>query len=163
MDPRLKTSLDFVNVFAEALRDTFEVQASTVLTIRKVETLRPGPIENIEILASIGMKSSALSGLLAVYFPASTFLGVLNKMVGESYKEVSDEGADAAGELLNIAYARGRSKLNELGADFLPAIPTVIRGTRVVILHGGAPFVARVTADSEFGLVYMEVSLKGAG
>lgn len=145
----------------ESLKDAFQVQASTAVEIKKVEAIKAAPIEDIALLASVGMKSASFQGVAALFFPSRTFLGVINRMLGESYADVTDENADAAGELMNILYASARVKINKAGNDFLPAIPTVVKGANIGMMHGGVPMIGRITCECEFGPFFVEVSLRG--
>ena len=160
-DPTREERVLVAQLLVKALSSTFEIQTSTPITIAKMEAIRPTPIPDVVLLTSIGMKSSKLQGVAALHFPKKTFLGLVNRMLAESYTEVTDENADAASELMNILYGSARALINQEGHDFLPGIPTVIRGSDVVLMHGGVPFIARVTCNCEFGPFVLEMSLKG--
>ena len=143
-----------------AVKETFSVQASTPLKVLGAEAIEPTPISGIDIVSAIGLRSSDFQGVLALCFPKGTFLGVVNRMLGETYSEINRENADAAGELLNIIYASARVKLNEGGYDFLPNIPTIARGTEINISHGASSKIVRIKCQCEPGLLFLEVSLR---
>lgn len=143
----------------EALREAFSIQASTNVEIKNVKVADPDGATNAEVISAIGLKSSTASGTLAIGFPAKTFLGVVNKMLGENYTSVTAENSDAASELLNITYASARVKINQEGFDFMPAIPTTTRGALVNVSHGGSK-VVRVECECSYGNFFMEVSIR---
>jgi chemotaxis protein CheX len=146
----------------ETLKNTFAIQASTEITIKSLAAVPPSPLAGCDLVSIIGMKSSTLSGLAALVFPAATFLGVVNRMLGENYTEINQENSDAAGEILNIIYGSARVKINDGGHDFTPAIPTVVKGTDVGVAHGDVPLVVRIACDSDLGPFFMEISLRRA-
>ncbi len=144
----------------DAVKDTFSIQAGTPVEIVKVYMAEPQSLKDISIISAIGLKSSKYSGILALCFPSKPFLGILSKMLGESYSEITTENSDAAGEWMNIVYASARVKINQAGNDFSPALPTVTRGSNVQISHGSTVKIIRVDCQCEFGIFHMELSLK---
>jgi CheY-specific phosphatase CheX len=157
LDPIIPKSL------IESLKETFSIQASTTIEILKVCAVEPVHSSSADLIAAIGMKSSTVSGTLAICFPKSSFLGMVNKMLGEGFSEITVENSDAAGEFLNIIYASARVKMNQAGHDFAPAIPTVTRGSDVKISHGGVPKIVKVDCRCEHGEFHLEVSLRMVG
>ena len=143
----------------EALREAFSIQASTQVEIKSVKVAEPDSISNADLISAIGLRSSTASGTLAIGFPTTTFLGVVNKMLGENYQTITAENSDASSELLNITFASARVKINGMGYDFQPAIPTTTRGEHVTVSHGGNK-VVRVECSCEFGPFFLEVSLR---
>jgi CheY-specific phosphatase CheX len=81
-------------------------------------------------------------------------------MLGETYSELNQENMDGAGELLNIVYASARAQINQAGYDFLPALPILVSGNNAPQVHGDAHAIARATCESEFGSLFLEMSLK---
>ena len=144
----------------DSLKETFSIQASTPIEIIKVSVVEPQSLHEVDLIAAIGLKSSVLYGTLALCLPAVPFLAILNRMLGENYTEITPENSDAIGELLNITYGAARVKINQSGHDFSPAIPTVTCGTKIQISHGSAAKIIRIDCKCEFGLLYVEVSLR---
>ena len=146
-----------------SLKETFSIQASTPIEITKLSVVEPHTLQDVDLIAAIGLTSSAFTGTLALCFPGKPFLAVISRMLGEDYTEITIENSDAIGELLNIVYASARVKMNQGGHDFSPAIPTVIRGSHIQISHGNAAKIIRVECKCEFGPFYLEVSLRKTG
>jgi chemotaxis protein CheX len=155
LDPLIPKSL------IDSMKDAFSIQASTPVEIvgakiAPAEDLSKG----IDIVSVIGIQSSNLVGSVALCFPAATFLGIVNKMLGESYDVITSENSDAAGELLNIIYGAARVRMNTAGHDFKPAIPTVVKGNEISVNHSGNPTMVRILCKTEAGQFHLEVSLK---
>lgn len=144
----------------EAIKKAFSVQASTNIKILSFKPIHMVEPMNLEIASMMGLLSKKVNGTLAVLFPGPTFLGLINKMLGESYTEINDENADAAGEFLNIIYGIARPIINDAGHDFAPAIPSVVRGKTIQISHAAGYLVGAITCQSEFGDFRLELSLK---
>lgn len=156
LDPVIPKSL------IESIKDTFTVQANTPIEILQVKAMdvSSSTQENTDLIAAIGMNSGKFSGTVAICFPTNTFLGIVNRMLGENYTSVTNENADAASEILNILYGGARVKINKAGHDFTPAIPTVTRGKNLRIAHGESKKVVRIDCQCEFGPLHLEVSLR---
>ena len=157
IDPIIPKSL------VDAVKEVITIQANVPVRIKNVAALPPNELPGIDIVSSIGIKEVGLGGTLALCFPKTTFLAIVGKMLGESYTEISNENADAAGELLNIIYANARVKINLAGHAFIPAIPTVIYGEKVKISHGDVSLIVRVDCETDCGSFHLEVSLKKMG
>lgn len=154
IDPLIPTTL------VDALKQAFSVQISTPVEIKGAKAIPPTRISGIDLTAVIGIRSSALTGSIALCFPSRTFLGVVNQMLGEKYEKIDRENQDAAGELLNILYGSARVKLNQAGYDFAPAIPTVVLGSEIQISHGNSPLMIKIDCECSYGPFHLEVSLR---
>jgi CheY-specific phosphatase CheX len=154
LDPVIPRSL------VDSIRDSFGIQASTPVEIVGVSTeVAPSPMA-VDVVSALGMKSSQLQGTLALCLPSKSFLGIINKMLGENFQTITPENADAAGEMLNIIYASARVKWNQAGHDFEPSIPTTARGSNLQMSHGSNAKVVRISCKCEHGDFYLEVSLR---
>jgi len=154
IDPIIPKSL------LDAVKEVISIQASVPVTIKSVAAVASNQVSNIGIVSSIGIREPGLGGTLALCFPTVTFLTIVGKMLGETYSEITDENADAAGELLNIIYGNARVKINLAGHAFLPAIPTVIYGEKVRVSHGDGAQIIRVDCETNSGSFHLEISLK---
>ena len=146
----------------EAVRKAFSIQASTQVQITAV---KPGKAETrprSDIAAILGMSGSAMSGSIALCMPSATFLGIVNRMLGENYAQITQENSDAAGELLNIVYGLARNQINLKGFDFAPAIPTVVRGEKLELSGPGqgGGLIAEIRCETDLGPFHVEVTLK---
>lgn len=147
----------------KAIIDSFSIQLGVNAEIASVSMERKGAAlaaEKIECLSMIGIKSPGFDGSLALGFPASTFLKLFEKMTGEAVTEVTDQNADACGEMLNIIYASARVKINESGFEFQPAIPSTVRGKELSIAQANSSSYLKLNCNSEIGAFIVALTLK---
>ncbi len=147
----------------QAITDTFQVQLSmpvkvSVTTMSASETLKATSI--LDIVSVMGVKCTGFTGSLALGFPKVMFMHALESMLGEKHTEITNENADACGELLNIIYASSRVKINESGFDFQPAIPSTVCGKEVSLPIGQFSSFMKFTCESEKGSFLLAFSLK---
>ena len=124
-----KLDVAFINPFIEGTLHVLNVQCSTVATPQKLELkskfVSPVPVE---IAGIIGINSKSFKGVISLCFPQIVFLELMSKMLGEDYREMSDELKDGAGELTNMIFGHAKKVLNENGHTFEKALPTVACG-----------------------------------
>jgi len=144
----------------QAIIDAFKVQMSTEISVAVSTEKGPVPAADLSVLSIMGVKSSNFIGSMALGFPKSTFLKVLETMIGEKHAEISAENADACSELLNIIYASARVKINEAGFDFNPAIPSTICGKEVSMPLGQFNSFMNFSCQAPQGKFFLAFSLK---
>ncbi|MGZ3736517.1 MAG: chemotaxis protein CheX [Bdellovibrionota bacterium] len=141
----------------EAVLETFRTQAQTTAKLA-------GPLDadapRASCLSVISLNGPSHSGTLLVAFPAQTFLGLLNRMTGEIHAEVTPENSDASGEFLNIIYASARTRINQAGFKFAPAIPTTIFGGDIALSRWLSDHAVRWNFQTDCGPFLMALSLK---
>jgi CheY-specific phosphatase CheX len=145
-----------------AVVDAFQVQAGLKVQVGEVvmEPAIPAAQSIIDCMSVIGVKTDNFQGSLALGFPKSTFLKIVEKMIGETHETISQEVADASGELLNIIYASARVKMNQLGMNFRPAIPATILGKELSLCLGTATSFLKFTCQCEYGTFFVALNLK---
>lgn len=146
-----------------SIPNAFKIQAQTDVHLVKVAKHDPKIRSEVDISAILGMSSPALMGSLGIFFPEKTFLNIVSKMLGETFPELTQEISDAAGEMLNIIYGSARTKINESGHNFSPAIPNVIRGKELQVAHSEGMNVVVIFCNSELGPFHVEIGLKKVG
>jgi chemotaxis protein CheX len=92
---------------------------------------------NVEIAGVIGLTSSNFTGTITLCFPAGFYLTMMSNMLGEEFKEITDDLQDGAAELLNMIFGHAKVLLNQQGHTIQKAIPTVIRGSNLQTTHMG--------------------------
>lgn len=117
----------------KAIVSTFEVQLGMKVKVDLSLTVQNLKTNATDCMSNIALKSSGLVGSLSLGFPTKTFLQLVEKMLGETYSEITPENSDASGELLNIIYASARKNINEGGFDFEPALPTTVIGKELLL------------------------------
>ncbi len=147
----------------KAVVGAFKVQMDEELTVEvttmsATEALKES--SKLDIVSVMGIQSSDFVGSLSLAFPRSTFLGVLEKMLGEAISDITPENADACSELLNIIYASARKDINEAGFDFQPAIPSTISGKELSLPLGQFTSFMRFQCSCKQGTFLMAFSLK---
>jgi chemotaxis protein CheX len=147
----------------EAIKQVFKVQASTDVTLGKIEAIARSQTVASDVTAVISLSSPALKGTLALCFPNATFLGIVGRMFGETFTEVTTELSDGAGEFLNMIYGVARTKINQQGHGFAPAIPSVVRGSQIYLTHGEGSHILMIPCRCDAGAFHMEMSLKRVG
>lgn len=152
------TGEKFVSYLSEAITQALRTQVSCETTIRSVSNKRQSAFA-ADIAAILQMDSTRFSGSLAMLFPAASFLNLYSSMVGEKPARIDAENADAAGEILNIVYGIARPKINLVGHDFLPALPSVLQGQDISVCSAG-PEQRYIFCESALGPFELQFSLK---
>ncbi|RME61795.1 MAG: chemotaxis protein CheX, partial [Candidatus Dadabacteria bacterium] len=87
----------------------------------------------------------------------------VSSMVGEEYKEVNGEVADAVGEITNMICAGAKKNLAELGHKFDMATPIVIKGKDTEINEIGETTSTVIPFKTDKGEFVVEISLVPKG
>ena len=125
---------NFINAFIEGTINTLKIQCDFDVTAGQTYTKGgPDTIGETEIAALIGVAGKDLKGTVTIAFPKNVFLRIIGKMLGENFREITDDLADGASELLNIIFGQAKKVLNEKGYAIQSAIPTLIRGKSLSI------------------------------
>lgn len=163
--PVLKTApkldVNFINPFIEGTIHTLSVQCQAPITPGK--PLLKGKEEfkcQTDIAGLIGITSQSFTGSLAICFPEKVFLGLMSKMLGEQYTEITDELKDGAAELLNIIFGHAKRVLNANGYTIEKALPTVIRAVNLKIDHSGSHDSIIVPFHTEDSVFFMEIGIE---
>jgi CheY-specific phosphatase CheX len=145
----------------KAIGDTFGIQIGLPvdLDIREIDgTTAPQEI-SVDCMSVLGLQSDKFQGTVAIGFPKASFLAILEKMVGEVHAEIDVSNSDASGEILNIIYGDFRKKLNALGYEFQPAIPSTVLGTGMSLFQNKAQYVLSVKGSSSLGPFVVSLTL----
>lgn len=126
---------------ADAVLDTFSTMANSAAEIRSINTDEVKLPQEMSIIAVLAVDSAEYAGNMALHFPSTTYIPLMNGMLGEKHDKICAENSDGVKELLNIIYASARNKINSEGFSFLPAIPTSLMGERLGLpfSHKGKP------------------------
>lgn len=150
---------------SKAIVNAFGVQLSCKVSAVKM-SLDHSTLDkySIDCVSTLAMRSSTVLGLLCLGFPKATFLGVVEKMIGEKAEAVTSDNSDASSEILNIVFSSARKPINEDGFDFDPAIPTTLIGSNLSLaksnLTGQSLF---FECTSEIGPFLVVLALKHKG
>ncbi len=149
-----KTSLDavFIMPFIQGTLDVLKTMASVEASKESV-SFSPNA-GDFKISGVIPLSSQNFYGSMAISFEEGTFLGVVSRMLGEEYSEITDELKDAASEICNQVFGFAKSKLNEKGHTLQMAIPQVVMGSPIP--HGVRGQYITVKFKTDLGSFYIE-------
>ncbi len=143
---------DFINPFLKATVKVLSTMASMTPKAGK-PGIKEDETSKGDITGIIGI-TGEMEGSMSVSFSESCALAVVKNMTGEEFTELSDEVADAVGELTNMISGDARSQLQQMGHNFTAAIPTIIRGKNHSVKHiaNGGPtiFIPFQTENGNF-------------
>ena len=116
-----------LHAFVDGVIKTLATIAQTEAKVGK-PFIEPEFTAKGEIAGMVGMVAPPLKGTLLITYNKEAIFHIMENMLGETYTELSDEVADAVGELTNMIYGTAKTALNQMGYNFEMAIPSVIRG-----------------------------------
>lgn len=148
----------FCKPFIEGTIKTFKIQYKTELTQLKpyIKGTREQP--NISIAGSIVVSTSRFSGNIILCFTEKMFLGLMERMLGETFTEITHDLQDGVAELLNMIYGHAKTILNEQGYALEKALPTILRGKNLSTNHAQNAKVFVLPFQSDLGEFEIEVS-----
>jgi chemotaxis protein CheX len=112
--PVARIDVNFINPFIESTLDVLKTLCQT--TCRKERAfLRANETVSGDISAIVGMVSATFRGSMGIAFEKSTFLYLVNSMLGEKYTSITPENQDAAGEICNQIFGQTKTKLKKKG------------------------------------------------
>lgn len=109
------------------------------------------------VSGSISMKGQKASGTLIISFDEASILGIVNRMLSESYQEINQDVLDAVGELTNMICGGAKVGLGEQGLDFEFARPEVHTSEQGHLLNGRK--VLRLPFSTPDGVFVMETDI----
>ena len=159
MSAAKKIDVNFINPFLEATMKTLETQCSTKCTAGQVYMKNRGDKYSGDISGVIGLVSDVFTGSVVISFPATTFLPIMTRMLGEDCTEINDMIRDGAGELTNIIFGQAKIVLNKAGFGIKTALPSVIAGAdhSVVPMTNGPRFA--IPFETDVGPFSVEICL----
>ncbi len=150
--------VEFINPFIDAALKTMEIQCSLQATAGKPFIKGRMAQERIDIAAVIALTSPVFSGSMAICFPKTVFLGLMTRMLGEPYSEITPEVEDGASEILNITFGQAKVILNEKGYGLEKAIPTIVVGENIAVKHMTRTATIVLPFESDLGRFYIEIA-----
>lgn len=148
-------SVEYVNPFLRATVETYKAMLGTNIIPGK-PMLAKGRGINYDISGIIGI-SGEIKGSVAMSYSNESVLKSVSAFLGEPVTEVDDAVMDAVGELANIVAGYAKKFLD---ATVYISLPTVIKGTGLVIKEPPDVFSFIVPFDCELGAFDVAVGLK---
>lgn len=152
----------FLNPFIDGALNTLKVQCG--MEARPGKPFRKAGEEGVivDIAGVIGITSPSFKGSISIAFPAKTFLGIMEKMLGEKFETITKDVEDGAGELLNMIYGAAKTVLNTKGYALEKALPSVVTGRGVHVRQLTAAPIIVVPFETEVGAFQIEICLEPA-
>lgn len=147
----------FFKPFIEGTLNTMKVQCGLVATGRPPFLLGHGPEIDIALAGVIRISGERFTGQVSLCFPEKVFLGLMERMLGEPFPEITPELRDGAAEILNIIYGQAKVALNQSGPPVEMAIPAVIHGDALKSRSAGGGKVFVLPFASEVGEFRIEI------
>lgn len=154
LDPQI-IPMSIRNSIVETFHTMAQDKAEFVSVTTEDSSFAPGQ----GIVSLISAKSDQFNGTVALYFPAETYVPLMNKILGETQNAITDGNADGASEFLNIIYASARNKINEAGFNFVPAIPSTLKGQNLELPKSGGAKLTKFNCKCSFGPFLVAISL----
>ena len=146
---------EFINPFLQATVKVLTTMANLTPKPGK-PSIKDNELAKGDITGIIGLTGHA-EGSMSVSFSESCAIALVNNMIGEQFEEMTDEVADAVGELTNMISGDARAQLEKMGYHFTAAIPTIVRGKNHTVKHiaTGGPTV-QIPFMTESGKFWVE-------
>lgn len=155
-----KSETEFISKsFVLATVNAFKNQLSTTPSLVSVQFSEEHHDFKGDISGVISVVGEKINGSFAITFPESTFLKVISKMIGEDYKELTNDLLDGASELTNIIFGQAKVILNEKNYGLKMAIPTVVSGSGHILSSFCKSQVMVIQFNSELGPFFIKIGL----
>jgi|YNPMSStandDraft_1061717.scaffolds.fasta_scaffold06453_3 Predicted inhibitor of MCP methylation, homolog of CheC len=147
-----------INPFIESVYDLF-----TTMLNAKAERKTVGIAKSAnprDIMALIGI-SGRVRGMVALAFPVSTALAMVNKLLNTDIKIMDDTVSDAIAEMVNIVAGGAKAKLNTGNEKPLDlSLPTVVRGGDFSVDYPTNSVWIEINFDSDLGPFTLRVTFE---
>lgn len=147
----------FFKPFVEGAMNTLKTQCSIDVNIEKPFIKGQKPQPEFAIAGVIGITSPSFNGTITLCFPEKVFLGAMSRMLGEEFKEITNDLQDGVAELLNIIFGQAKIILNQQGHSIQKAIPTVVRGQNISTRSMTKALVMVLPFKTDLGEFHIEI------
>lgn len=151
--------VNFVNPFLDATMHVLKTQSSTEAIPGQIFKKEPQEKFPGDISGVIGLVSDVFTGSVVISFPKETFLGIMSRMLGEEFTEITQDIEDGAGELTNIIFGQAKITLNERGYGINTAIPSVITGKNHSISQVSKGPRLVIPFETDVGAFFVEICI----
>ena len=148
-----------INSFLIATKNVVEMMAS--IEVRAgTPALKTNNRTSGIVSGLIGMAGEQISGNMLVSFDEKCILAIVSNMLGEIYTSVSEDVADAVGELTNMISGNAKIELNKAGYQFEMALPVTIVGKDVEITQMSRAPLLCIPFETDAGKFSVEAHLE---
>ena len=157
-----KVDIKFIKPFVDSTIHALQVQCQLEVKPGKPSMKEQASPEyrTVAIAGLIGITADAFNGSILIGFPTATFLGVMGKMLGETFSELTPDLEDGAGELINIIFGGAKRTLSDSGYVIQKALPSVIRGEKLTVSPLSKSPAVVIPFQTSVGIFFIEVGLE---
>lgn len=146
----------FVNPFLSSLLNVLNTMAQLELK-PQAPRLKKDDVARGDVSGVIGMIGPTTKGSFSISFDKSLSLEIMNRMLGERPKAITDEVTDMVGEITNMVTGGAKRILADEGYEFNMATPIVVSGPGHTIQHKTDGPKILMPFVSEFGGATIEI------
>ncbi len=150
-------SVSFINPFLSAVVDVLGTMAMVEVSPGKpyINTRRTAAGD---VTGIIGVSGHA-EGVISLTLDEKCILRIVSNMLGEEFSKITDDIADAVGELTNMIAGQARAHLANEGMKFQASTPSVIVGKNHTLAHINKQPILAIPFTTADGNLVVEVSL----
>ncbi|MCB9480980.1 MAG: chemotaxis protein CheX [Desulfobacteraceae bacterium] len=148
---------ELVNPFITATKNVLETMAFIKVTPGK-PYLKKDSTATGDVSSIVGLTGSP-NGSFSISFEKKVILKIVSNMFGEEITELSDDVAEAAGEIANMVSGQARQELEVDGYLLDGSIPSVVTGENHQLRHitEGPKIAVPFTEDESGGNFTLEI------
>jgi len=151
--------VEYINPFIESVYELFSTMLSAKAARGDVG-VSDGKTNPRDIMALIGLSGQA-RGMVALSFPISTALAIVNRLLGTELTVMDDTVSDAIAEVVNIVAGGAKAKFKIAQSTPLDlSLPTVVRGDSFSVEYPSKSIWLEVPFNSDLGPFTMRVTFE---
>jgi len=152
--------VEYINPFIESVYELFSTMLSAQAIRGDVGVARDAEGNTRHLVALIGLSGKA-RGMVALAFPVSTALAMVNRLLGTDTRVLDDTVSDAIAEMVNIVAGGAKAKLtNGEGPPIDLSLPTVVRGNSYDVDYPSGSVWLEVPFTSDLGPFSLRVTFQ---
>jgi chemotaxis protein CheX len=151
--------VEYINPFIESVYELFTTMLGAKATRGTVGVARAQGSPR-EMMALIGLSGPA-RGTVALAFPVSTAIAIVNRLLGTTTTIIDDTVSDAIAEVVNIVAggAKAKFKVGD-GPPIALSLPTVVRGSDYNVEYPSGSIWLAVPFESDLGPFTLRVTFE---
>lgn len=113
-------------------------------------------VTDLAIIATLAGSDSL--GVISICFSKKVILGIINKMLGESYQELGPEVEDAAKELANLMFNQAKQRLAKKNIQAIRSIPIVMIAPAAKLRYLSRGKTTSLPINTDVGSLLIEIT-----
>jgi chemotaxis protein CheX len=143
--------------FVNATKSVFSMMLQLPVACAMPQRTDDLPARTTDVSGIIGLSGDAV-GCVVLAFPRESAVKVIERFVGSPLDPLSDDFADAVGELVNMISGSAKAQIE--GHDIRISVPSVVVGDNHKVQTMSDATCVRIPCNSELGPFSIEVALK---